>query len=181
MAGHHEDNVFVIGDVDESLEQIIVPLVKAVAEQSKLANGRIDLWVNSYGGYTHLARNVIELMETAKRQGVIVRTIVPDVALSAGSMIAVAGSPGERYMSKDAEHLVHYGTIGAVSHTPTQAERSKAYHDRVFRRIVGHYKQYCEIPDLESKINDDGYFITAKDCKKWKLVDHFTDRLVIED
>lgn len=154
-------------------------MARAVQEQSHIKNGRIDLWVNSYGGYTHVAQHIIELMETAKRQGTIVRTIVPGLALSAGSLIACAGTPGERYIGKTAEHLLHYGQISGVDQTPQQVERSKAYRSRSFKAIVDHYNKYASVPDLSDKISDDGFFVPSKDCIKWGLADKLTDKLTL--
>ena len=156
-----------------------IPLARQVEEQSRLRDGRIDIWVNSYGGYTHTAMHIIELMEQAKRHGVVVRTIVPGLALSAGSLIAIAGTEGERYIAKRGEHLLHYGQVGSLDQTPQQVERSKAYKTRAFKHILDHYKKYAVVPDLESKISDDGFFVPARDCVKWKLADKFTDRLEV--
>lgn len=105
---NYEENTFFINDVDDNLERdIVVPLIREIEKQSKLKDGRIDLWVNSYGGYAHLAFQIVSLMELAKRNGVLVRTMVSSLAYSAGSVIAIAGTPGHRYIDKDAEHLLH--------------------------------------------------------------------------
>src|SRR5690348_1190487 len=107
MPGHYEDNVFFIGDFDDSLEQqITVPLIQEIKKQRELRDGQIDLHINSFGGYAHLVMNLVELVELAKRDGITVRTIVPSVAFSAGSMLAICGSTGERYIARTAEHLV---------------------------------------------------------------------------
>jgi len=180
LAGHSEDNVFLIGDVDDDSEKLAIPLAQQIAEQSKLKNGRIDLWINSYGGYTHIAMHIIELMEAAKRQGVVVRTIVPGLALSAGSLLAIAGTPGERYIAPKAEHLIHYGQVGSLDQTPQQVDRSKDYKKRAFKAIVDHYKHYSNVPDLEAKISDDGYFVHSRDCIRWGLADKTTDKLKLE-
>lgn len=179
MSGYSEDNIFVIGDVDDDLERMTIPFSKAIAEQSKLKDGFIDVWVNSYGGYIHTIQHFIELIELAKREGIIVRTIVPGVAMSCGSLIAVTGTPGERYVAKHAEHLLHYGSVGSINETPVQVERSRKYADRNFKWIVNHYKKYTSVPDIEEKIADDAFFVPAKDCLKWKIADKYTDRLTI--
>ena len=144
-----------------------------------MRDGRIDIWINSYGGFTHTAMHVIEAIELARRNDVIVRTIVPSLALSAGSLMAVVGTPGERYIARKAEHLLHYGTIGGLAHTPEQVERSKAYQKRSFNNILSHYRDNSEVPDLENKISDDGFFVPAAQAIKWKLADKYMDKLVI--
>lgn len=181
MAGHHENNVFVISDFDDEMESILVPLTNAVSEQSKAKEGRIDLWISSYGGFSHILMHMVELVETAKRSGVTVRTIVPSVAFSAGSMLAVTGTPGERYIARHAEHLVHYGQVGAVNETtPVQVERWKAWKERGFKYTITHYDKYSSIPDLRAHLMDDGFFIDAKRCIQWGLADKFTEKLILE-
>lgn len=181
MAGHYEENAFFIGDFDDALEdRVIIPLTQEIAKQSKEKNGRIDLYINSTGGYVHLVNHMVELVEIAKAQGVTVRTIVPDMAFSAGSMLAITGSPGERYIGRRAEHLVHYGQIMSFETTPEQIKRFTAWKDRKLKANVAHYKKYCDIPNLEQNILDDGWFITAKDAIKWGLADKYMEKLVIQ-
>jgi ATP-dependent protease ClpP protease subunit len=177
MPGYTEGNVFFIGDFDDQLEQIIVPLTSEIKEQSKRKNGRIDLHINSYGGYLHLVRNFVDLVELAKRNDVVVRTIVSGVAYSAGSMLAVAGTPGERYIAKHAEHLIHYGQAGSIETTPGQVERSRASKHRSFKQILDHYREYCNIPNLEGEILDDGWYIEASKCLKYGIADKYTSKL----
>lgn len=178
MSGHNEDNIFFIGDFDDALEdRIAVSLAKEIENQSKLREGRIDLWINSYGGFSHLVMHLVELVEMAKRNGVLVRTIVPSVAFSAGSMLAVTGSPGHRYIAKHADHLVHYGSVGSMETTPTQIERWKAWKDRGFKYTITHYEKYANVPNLREQLQDDGFFVPAVNCLKWGLADKYMDKL----
>ena len=180
MAGQHDDNVFLISDFDDPLEQIVIPLTSAVREQSDKKNGHIDLWINSYGGMDHILMHLVELVELAKANGVIVRTIVPSVAFSAGSMLSITGTPGERYIAQHAHHLIHYGSVGSMESTPTQIERWSKWKDSLFKYTIKHYDTYSNVPDLRDKIADDGYFVNAKDCIKWGLADKFTNKFELE-
>lgn len=180
MPGRYEDNVFFIGDFDDSLElDVVIPLTREIQNQKEQANPKIDLYINSFGGYSHLVMHLIELVEAAKREGIVVRTIVPNAAFSAGSMLAVTGTPGERYIAKHADHLVHYGSIASFETTPEQIKRYQKWKERQFKYSITHYKKYCEIPDLEKNIQDDGWFIPAADCLKYKIADKYTDKLVL--
>lgn len=179
MPGFNEDNVFYIADFDDMLEHTMVPLLTEIKSQSEKRDGRIDLHINSFGGYAHLVSQLVEYVELAKANGVTVRTIVPAVAFSAGSMLAISGTIGERYISRTGEHLVHYGSTGSVETTPTQVERYRAWKDRDFKNTIKHYQKYCNIPDIEQKLADDGLFIPAKECIKWGLADKYTDKFVL--
>lgn len=124
---NNEGNVFFVGDFDDSAErELVIPLAKEIQKQRLLRDGRIDLYINSFGGYAHLVSHLTSLVEIAKREGIVVRTIVPSVAFSAGSMLAITGTVGERYIEKSGEHLIHYGSTGSVETTPTQAEDRKS-------------------------------------------------------
>lgn len=178
MSGTYEDNVFFIGDFDDSLERdIIIPLTMAIREESTKADGLIELHINSMGGYGHLLFHMIELVELAKRNNVTVRTVVMDSAFSAGSMLAVAGTKGERYIARTASHLVHYGSIASFEQTPEQIERYRKWKTRFFANNVSHYKKYADIPNLEESIKDDGFFVTAAEAIKWSMADKYTDKL----
>lgn len=172
--------MFFIGDFDDSLENtIIIPLTTEIKKQAEYKHGQIDLVINSIGGYLHLVNHMIELVEIAKREGVKVRTIVPDIAYSAGSMLAITGTKGERYVGKRAEHLVHYGQIMSFETTEQQVDRFTAHKKRLFKANFEHYQKYCKIPNLSQQMLDDGYFVTAKDAIKYDMADKLMDRLVL--
>lgn len=173
----NEGNVFILNDFDDSMESsIVLPLTLEVQKQSKLKDGQIDLWVNSFGGYAHLVFHIIELVEIAKNNGVTVRTIVPSVAFSAGSMLAITGTPGERYIARTGEHLIHYGrSMGSAEETPKQIERWSAYKARDFKNTIEHYKKYASVPNLDTEMMDDGFFLPAQKCVKYKLADKYID------
>lgn len=177
MASDQEGNLFYIGEVEEDLETIFLPLTKEIEKQATLRKGRLDFYINSIGGYSHLAFHLIELMELAKARDIVVRTIVTDLAASAGSAISVAGTPGERYIAKDARALIHYGTTWSINSSLKQAERNSAADTAHFKRIVKHYEKYCEIPDLEEHISDDMWWISARDAIKWKIADKYINKL----
>jgi ATP-dependent protease ClpP protease subunit len=179
MAAYNEDNVFFIGDFDDQLEQIFVPLAKEIKKQRNFKHGLIDLHVNSFGGYLHLVRGIVDLVELAKSKDITVRTIVSGVAYSAGSMLAITGTPGERYISREGEHLIHYGRSGSLDETPEQNERSYQAKRRSFKQILDHYNKYTNVPDLELEMLDDGFTVMARNAIKWGLADKYTDKLIL--
>jgi ATP-dependent protease ClpP protease subunit len=176
----NEDNLFILNDFDDAMESnIVLDLTLEVQKQMGRTDGQIDLWVNSFGGYAHLVHHIIELIEMAKREGVVVRTVVPSVAFSAGSMVAVAGTEGERYIARDAEHLIHYGrAMGSQEETPKQVERWAAYKARDFKRAITHYQKYTDVPNLDTEMMDDGFFIPANKCIRWGMADKYIDKFV---
>jgi ATP-dependent protease ClpP protease subunit len=178
MPARNEDNVFFITEFDDQSEMdLIIPLTTQIHEQLKYRDGRIDIYITSVGGYSHLLEHVVELIENAKANGVVVRTIVPSMAFSAGSMLAVAGSPGERYIGRNAEHLIHYGQIMSIETTPQQVERYTQWKERQFKKNLVHYQKYCDIPDLDKQMLDDSWFVPANKAIRWKMADKYIDKL----
>lgn len=178
----NDGNVFFLADFDDNMEGgLVVPLTRQIQHQRTLRDGRIDLYINSFGGYKHLVFQLISLVEIAKRDGVTVRTIIPDIAYSAGSILAITGTPGERYIEKTGEHLIHYGTTGSMEHTPEQAARNFAQKQGSFKTILNHYKQYTNIPhdELDRLMSDDSAFIPANKCLKWGIADKYMDKFDI--
>lgn len=171
----YDENVFFIGDFDESMEDLLIPLTREIQRQRALDNGQLDLYINSIGGGLYLLQHIIELVELAKADGVKVRTIVTSMAYSAGSLLAITGT--ERYIARGAEHLIHYGQGGYASATPVQAKRQNEKLNREFKWNVDHYKKYADVPNLEKKMADDNFYITADKCIKWGLADYYMDEL----
>lgn len=179
MSGYHDGrNTFYVGEFDGGMEEnLIIPLTLAVKQQANLVDGRLDLFINSYGGNAHLCDHVVELIEMAKREGVVVRTIVTGAAFSAGSVVAVAGTKGERYIAKGAQHLAHYGSANSGEDTtPLQAKRNHAAKQVFFKQMVAHYNKYCDIPNLVDNLLEDDWYISANEAKRWKMADHFIDK-----
>lgn len=180
----NDDNIFFLTDFDDTMEaSIVLPLTREIQKQRQLKDGRIDLYINSFGGYKHLVFQLISLVEIAKRDGVTVRTIVPDIAYSAGSILAISGSEGERYIERTGEHLIHYGTTGSMETTPEQAARNFAQKQASFKTIFRHYQKYTDIPsdELSRLMSDDSAFIPANKCIKWGLADKYMEKFDIGD
>lgn len=178
----NDDNVFFLSDFDDTMEaSIVLPLTREIQKQRRLKDGRIDLYINSFGGYRHLVFHLISLVELAKREGVTVRTVVPDIAYSAGSILAVTGTPGERYIEKSAEHLIHYGITGSSETTPEQVERNYIQKQQGFKKILAHYDKYTKIDksSLEDLMNDDSAYIPAPKAIKYGLADKYMEKFDI--
>lgn len=181
MAGYHKGNVFYIGEFDAEMEEtILVPLVTQTQKQSE-CGGRLDLYINSYGGVLEIVQHVLGIIEVAKGHGVRVRTIITGAAYSGGSMVAVAGTVGERYMNRQSLHLVHYGASAAAARSPVESERNHKVDQRFFNLVKKHYRDYCDIPDevLSEGLNSDMWHITYTEAKRWGMCDKPLDRLNI--
>lgn len=170
---------YIFGKFDTKLrDNIVAPLNKKIEELSSVKDPTISLYIDSPGGDGFICLQLIDLVELAKRRGITVRTIVSSHALSAGSMLAVTGSTGHRYIGQNAEHLVHYGQFGGQrTSTPLQLDRESARWKRWSKSLLEHYQKYTTIPNIPEVMNDDNYWIAADKCIKWGLADKYTDEL----
>jgi len=178
----NDGNVFFLADFDDNMEaSLITPLIREIQKQRRLVDGRIDLYINSFGGYRHLVFQLISLVENAKREGITVRTIVPDIAYSAGSILAVTGTPGERYIEKTAEHLIHYGQTASQETTPEQVERNYVQKQQGFKKILDHYQKHTKVDrdELNRLMNDDSAYLSAAKCIKNGLADKYMEKFDI--
>jgi ATP-dependent Clp protease protease subunit len=179
LAGYNKRNHFYIGEFDSGLEEILPALSLEIEKQAGEKDGNLDLYINSYGGNADVANHFVSLIEIAKNHGITVRTVVTSAAFSAGSWVAVTGTPGERYISKHAAHLVHYGTIGSASGTPMQHDRAAEFAKMWFKQTISHYNEYSNIPNLAEEIKDDGFYIPAVKAIKWGMADKYLDKFAL--
>ena len=170
--------VYICGEFDKSIIELLPKINDIIATQKPLKEGKLIFRINSNGGYVYILNSLLNIVEQAKKDGIIVETIVDDRAYSCGSQLACSGTIGHRFMSEYAEHLCHYGSGGFRSHTPEQIERDADYLKRSFANIKARYKKYCEptaqkgmVAKLFEKMKDDSFFIPAKECIRYGLVD----------
>lgn len=163
---------------DKLRDGIIIPLTDKIESLSKQKDAELIFYINSHGGDAELCLHIISLIELAKRRGITVKTVVPDLAFSAGSLVAISGTKGHRYIARTAEHCVHYGSQwGWVETTPLQIERNTEHKKRHFQKLISLYKKYSNIPDIEKALMDDSYFLTAKECIKYGLADKYMENM----
>lgn len=159
---------------DEMRSQVIWNLEKHINELKEKKNPILTFYISSHGGNGYLLLDIVSLFERAKANGIIIRTIVTSHAYSAGSMLAIAGTKGERYISEYAEHLAHYGSFdGVTKYTPLQVEREYEHTKRWNDTMIKHYNKYSKIPDIKNKLKDDSFFITAAESIEWGLADKY--------
>lgn len=174
-----DNKFFILGEFnDEVKKEVLLPLTLKINELSGMRNAIIEIYINSNGGDGFLCFHLIHLLQLAQKRGITVRTIVMHAAFSSGSLLAVAGTKGERYITNTAEHCLHYGTAyGGALHTPLQADRVAAWTNRWFETIYNHYTKYAEVPNLKKRIADDAYFLPADKCIKYGLADKYYEEL----
>lgn len=142
-------------------------------DTKNIKNPIIDIFIDSTGGTENALQNLSALLNIAKSRGTIIRTTVLSRAFSAGSLLAIQGTPGFRIMAHDARHMIHYGSTSLVAKNPDDigimATQIAAQKDA----IIGKYQTYTKIPQkkLDVLMRCESGFLTAPECLEMKLCD----------
>ena len=167
--------IYIYGGFDDSILKYVMPeFSKIVAEEAKKKDGTVKINIDSGGGYIYVLKNMLSIVEFAKKEDVIVETRVLAEAYSCASMLAASGTKGHRYIGEHAEHLAHLGwaSTGNVRND-VELERTTARVAAHFNFIRAMYKKYANIKNLEKVIHDDMHFIRGKNIIKNGLADKF--------
>lgn len=162
---------FVTEEFDSGLLASLDSFYDLIDEQSKLKDGRIDVIINSDGGYVDVLKSYLDAFDFAKNAGVIVATRVSGTAASCGSLLAIAGTPGYRTMSKDSYHYIHVGSAGATGRTSVAFDRWANYAKTHFEWVESQYRKYAKIPGLKKKLEHDSLFVNFEEALEWRLID----------
>lgn len=172
------NTVYIHGEFRENIIELLPAIQTIIDTQKTLKDGKIIFDINSNGGCVYILTSLINLIEKAKKEGVIVETVVQFMAYSCGSLLACSGTTGHRYISEYAEHLCHFARRHDYASTPKQIERNAAQFLREQDNIKAMYKKYCEptaqkgyIAKLFENMKDDYFYIPAKECIKYGLAD----------
>lgn len=76
---------------------------------------KIEILIDSVGGSLDRAYNIVDFLDTIKNENRIVKTVVTGKAYSSASLIAAAGTKGERYLGANAGVMIHKATINDPS------------------------------------------------------------------
>lgn len=171
-------SVYIHGEFDSDFnEHVIAPFNRLILTLREKRSPVINIYINSNGGYCKDLDSMLAQIDIARANGIIIRTIVTGQAYSCGSMLAMYGDKGERYISRNAEHLIHYGRNYASVTTPEQIDRNTAYMKRHFKRLLALYQEHSKVPNLEEKIKDDDLYIPPDKCIKWGLADKYIEEI----
>ena len=164
---------YILGEFDDTISTDIIPeLVQKINEEKNKKQGMIEFQISSRGGNTWKLFDLLSLIEQAKRNGIIVKTVVTSIAYSCGSMLAASGTKGHRFIGEHAEHLCHLGDWESSKvMNEEQTEREALKLKEHFKKIRNLYKKYANIKNLDGVINNDRYYIRGKDIVKNGLAD----------
>lgn len=129
--------------------------------------------INSPGGEVYTAMNIIGLMNLAKLYDIEIVTMIFGYAGSAASMIAIQGD--KRFMSSQAKHFVHFGTIFDVTSKHSEIEKIYLQNKEYAENMISLYLEACRgklSRDMLLKLqSDERGYVNAETCIKHGLAD----------
>jgi len=130
----------------------------------------LNLVVNSPGGSLNDAYAVIDIMQSSQ---IPVRTIGLGQIQSAGLMIFLAGSPGERILTPNTSIMSHQYSWGSMGkHNELIAIRKEF--DLTYDRMLNHYKKHTKLSLADIKkylLPSEDVYLSAEEALKYKICD----------
>lgn len=154
----------------------VVEFRTAMQAASDAGQSIVPVVIASYGGYVDALNEMVSAIEEAKARGAIVATHTPSHAMSCGSVLLAAGTPGYRYASPVASVMVHQVTgraFGKASDLEVDARDVAATNKRLLSmlsRYCGKKKDYWA--DCIRKAGNTDIYLDADDAKDEGIVDH---------
>lgn len=166
-------NVFyVMSDFDGELLEGLPKLYEIIEDQADKRDPRVNIIINSYGGFTDVLKAFMDAFEYGKNEGVTIATYVSGFAGSCASLLAVSGSKGHRFVSSHSQHYLHLGTGWSLTAKSVEESRRIFESNRNhFEFVKGTYERLAKVPDIAEKLRDDHLFVDAKTSVKWGLAD----------
>ncbi|MEO5806829.1 ATP-dependent Clp protease proteolytic subunit [Devosia sp.] len=158
--------IFVNGEIEDQMAALIcAQLLFLEAENPKK---EINLYINSPGGVVTAALAIYDTMQFIAAP---VGTLCLGMAMSAGSLLLMAGEAGHRVCLPSASIMLHQpsgGYQGKVTDIVLHAEESM----RLKRLTHGLYSKHCgrSYEEVEKALERDN-FMSPEQAKAWGLVD----------
>ncbi|CCD95894.1 ATP-dependent Clp protease proteolytic subunit (Endopeptidase Clp) [Bradyrhizobium sp. ORS 375] len=158
--------VFLNGEVNDTVSALVcAQLLFLEAENPKRP---IHLYINSPGGVITSGLAMYDTMQFVKAP---VHTVCMGTARSMGSLLLMAGEPGERTALPNASLHVHQplgGFQGQASDILIHAREI----EQTKRRVIRLYAEHCgrSYEDVERTLDRD-HFMTADEALDWGLID----------
>lgn len=161
-----------VSSFDESTVDAVRNAVNACFETNQ---NMLVVDVCTDGGLVYELMAMIDLLETAKANGITVITYASGKAFSCGAILLAAGSPGYRYAGNNATVMVHEVHGGSAGEPDRAAGGVREIH-RVNRRLfhlLGEYTQRGAAYWSEMIKSKDGpeIWMDAKKAKRHGIVD----------
>lgn len=167
-----DNNVYIQDEItDENCAYLIGDLYSFIMADENVGK-ELNFIINTPGGSAYVMNEISALITMAKLRNIKVVTWVLGFAASAGSVIAVQGD--ERWMAKNAIHMIHFGSMIEFFTKETELAKSFKFNKEYSKRINQIYLEHCPnlTPERLAELEEDEQGkLFAEDCKKLGLCD----------
>lgn len=133
----------------------------------------ITVFIDSYGGSLD---GMFAMRDLIKGSAKPVSTICIGKAMSAGACLLASGTKGLRFMSKDAEIMVHEastGMMGKNEDLQSSTRQIGKLNKKMLRNLAEDMgKTVGEVNSQIHKIKNVDWYLNASEAKKWGIVDN---------
>ena len=165
---------FLVGEIDYETTKRIIKWI--VYENTLSTKTPLTLYINSHGGSLLDAFALIEVMKKSKRK---IRTVGIGSIMSAGFLIFVCGTKGERYITKTSSILCHQlNTEIEGKHHDINSFYKET--ERYGQNMVDILSQACDLDKNEIKkllLPPTDVWLTANEMIQFKLADKLYEDL----
>ena len=166
-----KDRIIFLGTpIDSQVANVIVAQLLLLDAQNP--EREIQLFINCPGGEVYSGLAIYDVMQFVRAP---IRTTCVGIAMSMGSVILMAGTPGRRNALPNSRIMIHQGSAGFRGNTPDleiQAKEVLNLRDIMLDLYVKHTKQSRD--KLQRDMERD-YFMTPTVAKEYGLIDEVVE------
>ena len=169
--------LFITQDIDDSIMEFTKNLImwNMEDEQNNIPiedRKPVYIYILSYGGQLDQIMTLIDVINLSKMK---IKTINLGVCASAGCLLLMSGTTGERYAVKNSWGLVHQGSGGA-SGTASMVEAQTQNYKKILEMVKKLILEKTNItPTQYSKKKLQEWYVYGEDMIKLGIVDHIVD------
>src|ERR1700761_2174848 len=166
----NERIVFIGSEINDDIANLVVAQLLHLESQDP--DKDISLYINSPGGGVYAGLAIYDTMRFIKPD---VQTICFGIAMSMGSLLLMAGTPGKRMALPNSRILIHQplgGFQGQASDIEIHARETLAIRERLDEIYADHTGQTKE--RVREDMERDRFF-TADQAKEYGLIDRVID------
>jgi ATP-dependent Clp protease, protease subunit len=158
--------IFLVGPVNDAVASLIC--AQLLFLESENPNKDISFYINSPGGVVTSGMAIYDTMQYIRSP---VSTVCMGMAMSMGSLLLCAGSPGKRFCLPNARIMIHQpsgGAQGQATDIEIQAREILSTRARLNEIYVKHTGQSLEV--ISSAVERDK-FLSPLEAKAFGLID----------
>lgn len=165
--------LFINGEINNDLS---INLIKEIQYLSSKSKDKIQIIIDSPGGYLNETISIIDEIESCKLSKIIINTIVSGTAFSAAASILAAGTKGYRWGRPNSIIMLHPCSYELNDEDSNKQEKTIEFVNKRIDYFNRDLAKNCNINDerkYQKFLKDiaNNKFLTAKEAVKYGILD----------